>query len=265
MTNQGVIDLLHEFTESIRAQGAGAKLLDRGGINIIEVDLTSASVQSAELELKVPGYALRMLRHGSNPGARMQLKFGGNLASKSFAPGHCVKGGFSNAKVKLSPGSAQVGKATIAVLTEQQCDYTEDLIISAIGPVDLLGATDLTTGAPVSFVTVAEDTDPAGANPTGSFDGSGWELLRVMVDGQSAAANFTTADVVFWQTPSIGGTVWFECGTDGRYQIPDTDTTGGRYRSFTVGWAGRGQGYPAVRNLLAAARTGLGFIIQGLR
>jgi hypothetical protein len=86
-----------------------------------------------------------------------------------------------------------------------------------------------------------------------------------MIDGNTAGGNFTTADVVFWQTPNYDGTLWHECGLDGRYSIPDTDTSGQRYRSFTVGWAGRGLGYPAVRNLLAGARTGLGFIIQGLK
>lgn len=263
MIDSRLAEALMRAAEAVRGQGGDLKVLDRGGIATVEVDLT-ASALTAGYELKaVEGYGLRYMRHGSNPGGRLELKFGNNKATDLFAPGMCVKGGFKTVSVKRAARSAIAGKAMFALLSDRQADVSEDLIVSAIGPVDLLGYT--LNGAPASFVTVAEDTDPSGANPTGTFDGSGWELLRVMVDGNSNGGNFTTADVVFWQTPTYDGTVWFECGTDGRYAIPDTDTSAQRYRSFTVGWAGRGVGYPAVRNLLAAARTGLGFIIQGLR
>lgn len=264
MNDELLAEALRVAADHIRSQGGQVQHLERGGINILEVPLTDAALTSGGYELKgAGGSSLVILKHGSNPGGRIDVTFGRSKAVP-MAPGQRVKGGFKSAVLKLGKNSARAGKLTLAVLPDWQVDFSEDQLVSAIGPLDLLGATDK-DGAPLNFVPVTEDTDPSGANPVGSFDGSGWELLRVMVDGNSAAGNFTTADVVFWQTPTYDGTVWFECGFDGRYSLPDTDTSAGRYRSFTVGWAGRGLGYPAVRNLLAAARTGLGFIIQGLR
>lgn len=246
--------------------GGPLRFLDRGGIRIVEVDLSSAAV-AAGTELKaVQGYGMRLLRHGSNPGARLELSFGNNKATEFFAPGQSVRGGFSTASVKRAKNSAQVGKATLALFNEEFSDLSEDLIVSAIGPVDLLGSVN--NDNTYTFVSIPEDTDPATAWGVqgGAFDGSGWEMLRVLIDGQSAAANFTTADLVAWFNPSYTASTWFECGYDGRYSIPDVDAgAASRYRCLNVPWAGRGVGYFAVRNLLAAGRTGLGLIVQGIR
>lgn len=270
MSEAGLIRALKRGTAAMERgddEVGPVRFLDRGGIRIAEVDLTDAKV-AAGVEMKATqGWGMRMLRHGSNPGARLELSFGNNKATEFWAPGQVVRGGFSTASVKRAKNSARVGKATIALFSEEFSDLSEDLLITALGPVDLLGGVGGDNNDVLTFVTIAEDTDPnaAYASQTGAFDGSGWELLRVLIDGQSAAANFTTADLVAWFNPSWTGTTWFECGYDGRYSIPDTDTSGGRYRCLNVPWAGRGVGCFSVRNLLAAARTGLGLIVQGIR
>lgn len=242
---------------------ANPMLLDRGGLTTVDIDLADAQLANGKDLVGVRGHALRLLRHGSNPGARFNLSFGGKPASTFFAPGQRVSGGFSNATLKLAPGSAKVGKATLAVLREAQVDLTEDLIISAIGPVDLLGKTSA-EGDAVQWVTVPEDTLPnaAYAAQTGAFDGSGWELLRVMVKG----VGLTTAAIHFFHNPSWLGTNWQHCTVDGVVALDDSPGAGGfAQRTFLVPWGGRGVGCVAVYSLLPGGLTGLDVIIQGVR
>lgn len=239
------------------------KLLSEGGVTVHSVELADTDLPKGK-QLKVPaGYAIRFLRHGSNPGARLELSSSGTRVSDFFAPGQVVRGGFDTLVVKLARGGARAGKASFGVFKEPSTDLSEDLIMSAIGPVDLLGATNL-AGDPVTYVTVTEDTDPSGANPTGSFDASGWELLRIFTDGNSAGGNATTWDFVPFVNPTYDGTTWHE-QTGDVIPVPDSISSGQRYRCFTVPWAGRGLGAFAIRNLLAAGRTGVGLIVQGLR
>lgn len=242
--------------------GQRIRRLSRGGVMPFELDLSDSKLaQGKELE-GVRGYGLRFLRHGSSPGGRLELSFGGNVATKFFAPGMIIRGGFDNVTAKRAKQSARIGKVTLAVLNDPDADLGEDLVINALGPQNLLGACD-DDGNPVDWVTVDEDTDPDAAYGTqvGAFDGTGWELLRVLVK----ATDVTAADVHFFFNPSWTGTTWFHASVDGPYIFADSPTTGHDWRVFTVPWAGRGVGCPAVYNLAPGALTGLDFIIQGIR
>lgn len=240
-----------------------ARALDRGGVRVVEVDLTDTKLAS-NLDLLARGHSLRFLRHGSHPGARFELSFGGVKATDLFAPGMCIRGGFTGASVKRAKGGARVGKALLAVLSDELADLTEDLIINALGPVDLLGSTDV-NGDPATggWVSIPENTDPtlAYGNQTGAFDGAGWELLRVFLK----ATDITTADVHFFHNPSWVGSTWFHCTYDGKFSLEDSPTSGFDYRTFMVPWAGRGVGCPAVYNLLPGGLPGVDMIIQGVK
>ncbi len=264
MSEAGLIKALNRATRAVNLgdDGEPVRLLSRGGVTVAEVNLADSGLANG-FDLKaVQGYAMRFMRHGSNPGARLELSFGGNMATKFWAPGQVIRGGFDNAQLKRAAGSARIGKATFAILNEPDTDLAEDLIIGALGPVDLLGTTTV-DGDPATWVTVAENTDPnaAYASQAGAFDGSGWELLRVFVKG----TDVTTADVHFFFNPSWTGTTWMHASIDGVFQLPDSPTSGFDYRVFTVPWSGRGIGCPAVYSLLPGGLTGLDFIIQGIR
>jgi hypothetical protein len=265
MVEQRLAEVLTLAAERIRGEGGELKWLDRGGIAVVEVALADAAGNriAGGFELKgLEGYGLRCLRHGSHPGGRLELSFSGNKSTDLFAPGMCIKGGFTNVFAKRAAGSARIGKLSLAVLKERQVDLTEDLIISAIGPVDLLGTTDA-NGDPAAWVTVPEDTDPNAAFGTqvGAFDAAGWELLRVYLK----ATDITTADVHFFHNPSWVGTTWFHASIDGVFQMPDSPTSGHDFRTFMVPWGGRGVGCPAVYQLNPGALTGVDFIIQGVK
>lgn len=208
----------------------------------------------------ISGFGLVYLQRGSHPGALLELDCGGTI--ENFAPGDRVRASFSSVKIRRLPGSSQTGFARILVLLDPTVDYQEAEILDAAQPVALLGTFD-DTGAPSQYITVTEDTDPTGSGLASAFDISGWNQIEVWMDGNSAAANATSWDVVPWCDPAYGGN-WHEQGT-ARLAIPDTDTTGGRFRMFTMSVAGRGRMAFAVRNLLAAARTGVGFAIRGIR
>lgn len=254
--------LLHRAL--VNAGDPPPRLLNHGGLQLIEVDL--ADPEGSLLAGKPyaeEGWSLRMLKHGSNPGARLELNINGRPIDNAFAPGKMVAGGFKNFRLKRALGSARIGKAVIAVASSPLAWAAEDLASDpATGPVVLLGALDA-NGRPSAYVSVTEDTDPSSGSAPGAFDISGWKNVAVLIDGASAAGNFTTADVVFFADPAYSDD-WHEEGTYGRVSIPDADTSGFRYRSFIKGCRGRGRECPAVRNLLAAARTSLGFLIVGV-
>lgn len=240
------------------------RLLSRGGLETFEVDLNDGAVLGGGKDLNtVRGYGLRMLRHGSNPGARFEVRFSGARSTQLFAPGQCVRGGFDGVTLKRAKGGAKIGRALFAVLSEPLVDLTEDLIISALGPVDLLGTTD-EEGAIATSIAVPEDTDPnaAFATQVGAFDGSGWELLRVMVSG----AALESADVHWFFNPSYVGTNWQHASSvEGPSVVSDSPTTAYPRRVFMLPWGGRGIGCPAVYSLLPAGLTALNFNIQGVR
>jgi hypothetical protein len=244
------------------ALGSGNEL-NRNGVQLVTLNLADAALLNGKQIPEAVGKGLRLLRHGSNPGARLELSFSGTPADNLWAPGKAIRGGFDGISVKLAKGSARVGIATLAIVKSGLDDFSEDLLIGAIGPVDLLGTSDV-NGDVSTYVSVAKNTDPAGANPTGSFDGSGWELLRVLVDtGAAAAANCTTLELHPWTNPYYSGSNWFNQSID-VISVPDTPTSGGRYRSLTVPWAGRGMGYFGVYNV-AGTMANCGLIVQGLK
>lgn len=242
--------------------GEPLQLLERGGVFVKEVDLSDSKLSGFVEMVGVRGYGMRMLRHGSHPGARLELAFSGNPATSFFAPGMAVRGGFKTAAVKRAKGCARVGKASIAVFNDPAADISEDLIISAIGPVDLLGACDV-NGDPTTWVTIPEETVPNAAygTQTGAFDAAGWELLRVMVK----ATDITTATFHAFHNTSWVGTTWSHCSMDGVFPMDDSPSTGHDWRTFMVPWGGRGVGYIGVWALNPGGLTGVDMIVQGVK
>lgn len=239
------------------------RLLNHGGLMYLDVDLSDPTGALAVGQpMSQDGWSIRFLRSGSSPGARLELSFDGNPVNKNFTPGQEVGGGFKGFTLKRAASSSRVGFARLAISTSPLAWCAEDFRQDVVQPQALLGSLN-PDGSPNTYVTVAEDTDPSGVAPVGSYDFSGWNDLAYLIDGQSAAGNFTTADIVFWTDPGYLGN-WHEEGTLSRISIPDSDTSGARYRSFMRSVRGTGREYPAVRNLQAIARTGLGFIVIGV-
>lgn len=262
---------LAEFLAALRAETqvkAGfeleprTRLVERGFEDVL-VDLADSKLagDGGGYPLLARGYEITFLRRGSAPGALLQLA-GGAGVTGAFAPGDSVRGYFESGDIllKLAPSSASFGKALLRIALQPQGRFGETPASIPPNPVDLLGnsVTD-------SWVTVAEDTDPDGAAPVGSFDCSGWTKLRLLIDTQTAGDKATSFDLVPWSAPTISNQQarWFEQGLE-RISVPDTDTTKGRYRVVVVAVSGRGRMYFSIRNLLEAARTGLAFIIQGI-
>lgn len=238
------------------------RLLNHGGVHYEDVDLSDPdAVLATGKPMSIDGWSVRMMRAGSSPGARLEISFDGQTVTKNFCPGQELGGGFKGFSLKRAASSARVGYARLAISTSPLAWAKEDFKTDVVQPQVLLGALDA-TGAPSAYVTVAEDTDPSGATPTGAYDFSGWADLCYLIDGNSNAGNFTTSDVVFFCDPAYAGN-WHEQGTESRIVIPDADTSGFRYRAFMRSVRGTGRECPAVRNLQAAARTGLGFIVVG--
>lgn len=246
------------------------RLLSRGGLTTFSVDLNDDKLIAGKDFGSIGGNGIRFMRHGSNPGARFELKFSGRESHNFFAPGQAVRGGFEGLTLKRSALGARIGQATFAVLSDPQADLTEDLIVAAIGPVDLLGKTNPVTGdffavtsGGQGWVTIPEDADPTAAYATqvGAFDASGWKLLRVYVKG----ADLTDAIVHFFHNPSYSGTNWAHATPlNDQYVIVDSPTSGFDIRVFMVPWGGRGVGCPAVYGIAPGALTGVDMIIQGV-
>lgn len=247
-----------ELIDKIRRE----KNIDRaGGLVVEDVNLASLTAAAPSKTIERGCLGLYYSPRGSAAGGLLVLDVGGQL--RDFGPGDKITGPIEKFAVSRHLASAPSGNARLVLLSSAWVDYTSletDPALAA--PVDLLGTSGNVPGSTQAFITVAENTDPAGLNPTGSFDVSGWKKIRVLIDTASAAANATSFDLVPWFSPN-SNTQWFEQGTE-RISVPDTDTTGGQYRVLVLNVSGRGQMYFAVRNLLAAARTGLGFIVQGI-
>lgn len=102
----------------------------------------------------------------------------------------------------------------------------------------------------------------ATASSSTSFIVTGWKRVRVLIDMASGGANATSVDLIPWFREG-NSALWYEQGGE-RISIPDTALTGGQYRVVTIPVLGIGRMHLEIRNLLAAARTSLGFIVQGI-
>lgn len=222
-------------------------------------NLADSGIDTAGKALKTPGFALLYRREGSAPSGKLRLELGGELVD--FSPGMFIRAEFEQVHVFRGARSGQAGFANLVVFTSPDATL-EELYDTVPGepfePVDLLGSSTAGT-----FITVAEDTQPSGAAPAGSWLASGWRRFRVLIDGESAAANATSFDLIPWvRDPNSG--IWFEQGT-ARIGVPDSAGTGYRYRELILEVEpAEGLMFLEIRNLLAAGRTGLGFIVQGI-
>ncbi len=246
---------IQEQDELERLSKQSAIPLNRRGAFSTEVlDLSSASLAStAGVQVDRTGFGLLYRRQGSSPGGRLLLNIGGRI--EDVRPGDYFQGYFDSFQVFRNTGSANVGEAQLLIFTQPDAFYWEAPV--AVGqqtPVYLLGSSS-------SFVTVAENTQPSGAAPTGSFDPTGYRNLRLEIDGQ-AANTLTTVDLIPW-VRDPNSALWFEQGTE-RISIPDSDSTAYRYRVVNVPVIGNGLMFFEIRNLLPAGQTQLGFNVQGL-
>jgi hypothetical protein len=224
------------------------------------IDLAQLATKQ-QIDVQGQGYGIYGLVQGSHPGARVRLKMNSNGGGiPNFAVGRRARGAFGSFTVEPETGCPAVGKLNLLVMRSPVSDFDEGMEQGLSQPVQLLGSQ--ATGGALNFVTVAKDTDPSGATPVGSFQIDGCSKLSVLVDGLSAAANATTFDLVPWSSRQDSGNTWCEQGTQ-RVSVPDSDTSGTRYRLVTFGCQGKGLMYFAVRNLQGVARTGLGFYVEG--
>lgn len=223
------------------------------------IDLSEAGVDTAGKNLRVPGFALLYRREGSAPGGKLKLSLGGDFVD--FCPGMFIRATFDQVTVIRAARGAQAGFAQLVVFTDPDATLEElyDVIPGEpFEPVDLLGSSVAGT-----FVAVTEDTQPSGAAPAGSWLATGWRRFRVLIDGTTAAAAATSFDLIPWvRDPNSG--IWFEQGVQ-RIGVPDSGATGYRYREVILETEpAEGLMYLEIRNLLAAGRTGLGYIVQGI-
>lgn len=200
-------------------------------------------------------------REGSAAGGRLNFISAGRVTR--IYPGCWFKAPVTGGSLQIADNSTTVGTALFTIIKNEGYDFREPPYdVQPATPTVLLG-TVAADGA-VTYVTVAENTDPTGsANPTGSFNVTGFSKIRLLINTLTAAANATSFDLIPWSNPTPGIDNWFEQGTQ-RVSVPDTDTTGGLLRVVTFDVAGRGLMYFSIRNLLAAARTGLNFCVQGI-
>lgn len=200
-------------------------------------------------------------REGSSAGGRINFVSAGRVTR--LYPGCWFKAPVTGGTLQIADNSTNVGTALFTVIKNEGYDFREPPYdVQPATPTVLLGAVDPASGT-ITYVTVAEDTDPASAAPVGSFNITGFSRIRVLINTLSAAANATSFDLIPWTNPTPGFNNWFEQGTQ-RISVPDTDVTGGLLRVVTFDVAGRGLMYFSIRNLLAAARTGLNFCVQGI-
>lgn len=225
---------------------------------------TLAAAGEQQLPFNKKGVRLIYRKMGSNPGGRLDFISAGRITQ--LYPGCRVEAPFDGGIMKLGQGSSQVGDALFTIVKLEGYDFREPYSEGGAGSVPqssnifLLGSN---AGGTITYVTVAENTDPSGAQPTGAFMANGFSGLVLLIDGQSAAANATSFDLIPWFDPNRDGD-WHEQGTQ-RISVPDSDSSGFRYR--VVAYAIQpvnGDVYFSVRNLLAAARTGLNMAVIGV-
>lgn len=240
------------------------------GFRDVEINLANVDLGSGGLALPWGGYEVSYLRRTSTPGGMLSI-VGGTGIDGPFAPGDYLKGrwGGGTLMLKLAPGSVAVGRATLRIGLQPQVSFREAAIEVPVQPTALLGS--ITDAGVVTFVTVAEDVVPAGApsavGNVGAFNIGGWRRVLVLVDGLSAAGNATSFQInPFYRLPGAdAGALWFDQGGTELVSIPDSNPTGGRYRTFVLNLSqAQGWCYPGIRNLLEAARTGLGLCVVGV-
>lgn len=261
------------------AASPGLKRLEeqgRGSWRVVEVSLNGlyANGTFAPKEIPGTGYGVIFLAKSSHPGAMLELDINGKWST--FSPGDRLRFPFQSLTIRLGYASpiGAAAKAYLLVSTSPEAWPEEsNLFANQVRlPVDLLGETyssEHVGGAfqqPKTWVTIAEDTDPTllAYGSAGTFEAHGFTRLRVLIDMLSNGANGLTCDLVpwYWAGGYAAGS-WMEQGTE-RISVPDSDTSGRQYRVLTVPVAGRGLMYFAIRNLTAAARTGVGLVIQGI-
>jgi hypothetical protein len=239
----------------------GRQPIDKGGgFAVEEFNLSVFTAGSPSRPIERTCFGLYYSPRGSAAGGLLQVSVGGTL--KTFGPGDRITGWIERFELSRAPGSVTTGTVQLVLLQSPFVNIeTYPGATAAAAATDLLGSFPA-NGSPTFGALQAEDTDPSGLNPAGSFSISGFSKIRVLIDTLSNAANATSFDLVPWFSPNSDAN-WFEQGTE-RVSVPDTDTSGGRYRVLVFSVSGRGQMYLAIRNLLAAARTGLSFIVQGI-
>lgn len=200
-------------------------------------------------------------REGSAAGGRLNFISAGRVTR--IYPGCWFKAPVTGGTLQIADNSINVGTALFTIIKNDGYDFAEPPYdVQPATPTVLLGS--IASDGTVTYVTVAENTDPTGsAAPTGSFNVTGFSKIRLLINTLSNAANATSFDLIPWSNPTPGIDNWFEQGTQ-RISVPDTDTTAGLLRVVTFDVAGRGLMYFSIRNLLAAARTGLNFCVQGI-
>lgn len=245
----------------------------KGAWRVIQLDLAELALAGVNgKSFEVTGYGIVFLAKVSHRGALLDLDIGGAWAA--FGPGDRLRFPFTNFTVKLNSWSASItpAKAYLLVSLTPESWPEEALLTAWQGqvPIDLLGSSverPFGGASAYTFVSITEDTDPTllTYGQQGTFEAHGFKRLQVICDTNSGGANATSFDLVPWYFlgGSAGSLGWSEQGTE-RIAVPDTDTSGGRYRILTVPVSGRGLMYFAVRNLLAAARTSIGLVVRGI-
>lgn len=234
-----------------------------GAFHDVPVNLaTLAAAGAAGLPFTQKGVKLIYRRMGSNPGGRIDFVSAGRITQ--LYPGCRLEAPFDGGTFVIGQGSSAVGEALFTVVKLEGYDFNEpqgDVNNPTSENTYVLGSSS--DAGVITYVGVVEDTDPSGAAPTGAFTINGFTGLIILIDGLSAAGNATSFDLVPWYDPNRDGD-WHEQGTE-RISVPDSDTSGQRYRVVAIKIQNCiGDMYFAIRNLLAAGRTGLAFAIIGV-
>lgn len=225
------------------------------------INLGASGINTTGYLISTPGYALIYKKDGSANGGRLDVECDGGKIS-DFAPGQVLRGYFDKLVLRRADRSSLSGLANLLVVTRPDFDLDE-LDGDAPGahpfaPVDLWG--DSRAG---TFQAVTEDAQASGASD--GFDVTGYKRIRVIVDTRTGGVNATSFTIIWYFRESNTG-LWAENGVAGRVDVPDSLPTGERYRIFEQEIRCSGRMYPFVPSslLLAAGRTGLSFIVQGI-
>lgn len=268
-TNDGkeVLRLAAEFKERLGQADVppvSQRAVNEVGVfDEIPVDLAAlAAAGSAGLPFAHTGKKLIFRKMGSNPGARLVFRSAGRLTQ--FYPGCRMEAPFEGGTLILDDGSSVVGTALFTIVKLEGYDFIEppnSTNVPQSTNIFLLGSNS--AAKVITYIPVTEDTDPSGVAPTGSFTVNGFTGLVILIDGNTAGGNATSFDLVPWYDPNRDGD-WHEQGTE-RISVPDSDTSGQRYRVIAIRIQNAiGDMYFAIRNLLAAGRTGLGEAVIGV-
>lgn len=252
--------------DSIIRQAGDAPPVDlSSGSPFLDIPYNLATISAAGT-VGVPasnfnGVKVLYRREGSSAGGRLNFISAGRVTR--IYPGCYFNAPVTGGMLQIADNSTTVGTALFTIIKNDGYDFREPPYdVQPASPTVLLGS--ISAAGVITFVTVAENTDPTGsAAPTGSFDVTGFKRIRLLINTLSNAANATSFDLIPWSNPTPLVDNWFEQGTQ-RIAVPDTDTTGGLLRVVTFDIAGRGLMFFSIRNLLAAARTGLNFCVQGI-